>query len=68
MTPFYGTVPLAQASYNYYYLSCYYYLFQGILPLKSPSKILFTFIRSHFEGIKFLLAGGKALTGNGSSC
>ena len=68
MTPLSGTVPDAQASYIYYDLFLVSYLFQGILPLNRPSKILLTFILSHFDGIKFLLAGGTALIGNGSVC
>lgn len=66
ITPLSATVPLAQASYKIYSLFLLSSLSQGILPLSSPSKILFTFILYHLEGIKFRLAGGKAFTGNGS--
>jgi len=68
MTPLSVTVPLAQASYNCSSFFSSYYLSHGILPLNKPSNILLTFNLSHFEGMKFLLAGGTALTGNGSLC
>ena len=66
MTPLSYMAPLAHAS-NICYCYCFSsYLFHFILPDKRPSKILLTFICSHFEGIKFFFEGGCACTGKGS--